>query len=213
MGRVEQTVGYLSQGRDPVQIAGILQISLGSVLSYLNRAVGEGMLRRSDIYFSFPPEMRAHYSRELQAYSDARAALGDMYDDVRRIEVSLHNKVRSTLVTEYGDGEIAWWRQGVPELVRVKCHERREKDPDDPCDPYCYTDLLDLGKIIEGRWDLFKDQLPRQYANNKKLLLQHLVRLNLIRNKVMHPVRGIVPCEDDFDFVRQLERDVAWPST
>jgi len=131
-----------------------------------------------------------------------------MYEDVRRIEVSLHAQIRKALVTAYGDGELCWWRQGVPEPVRVRCQERREKDPDDPCGPYCYTDLLDLSKIIESQWQLFKSQMPARYSGDRKSLLEHLTRLNLIRNKVMHPVRGVIPHEDDFDFVRQFERDV-----
>ena len=206
MGRPDDTARLLSQGRNPLEIASILGISLASVLSYLDRAVGEGLIRRSDIYFSFPPELRATHSSELKRYTSARVALGDLYEDVRQIEVSLHAQVRQVLVDKYGAEERGWWRQGVPEAVRVKCQERRERDVDDPCEAYCYTDLLDLGKIIEGEWNLFKNKHPACYSTNRKALLEHLARLNRIRNKVMHPVRSASPCEEDFDFVRQFER-------
>ena len=146
-----------------------------------------------------------------QRYGSARVAFGDLYDDVRHIEVTIHALIRDILVRRHGDGEAGWWRKGVPEAVRVKCQDRRERDADEPCDPYCYTDLLDLAKIIETQWSLFKDRFPTRYSSNRKALLDDLGRLNRIRNKVMHPVRGVAPAEDDFDFVRALGHDLAPP--
>lgn len=208
MGRPHEVASLLKAGLDPVQIAARLGISDKSVFDYLHRAVGEGLLRRSDIYFAVPPERRSSYRLLLEPYSDHSAALGDMYLDLRRLEINLHRQIQQSLVVRYGDDEKGWWRQGVPETVRLKCQERREKDPEEPCTAYGYTDLLDLGKIIENQWSLFKDQLPPSYAGNRRTLLDHLARLNRIRNKVMHPVRGVVPCEDDFDFVRGCLRDL-----
>ncbi len=197
MGRPEQVVELLRAGSSPERIAKTLGISVLSVSSYLDNAVGKGLIRRSEIYFSLPPDRR-------ELYPVARAALGDMYDDLRRIELTLHRHVRETLTKAFTNDE--WWRRGVPEAVRVKCVERRERDQDDePCEPYCYTDLLDLGKIMEDHWLLFKDHLPTCYSSNRKALLEALARLNRIRNKVMHPVRGLVPCSEDFTFVQELE--------
>jgi hypothetical protein len=105
----------------------------------------------------------------------------------------------------YGDDEAGWWRQGVPERVRVKCQERRERDVDDPCDPFCYSDLLDLDAILEDQWTLLKGLFP-DYTINRKQLSKALKQLSRIRNKVMHPVRGLVPSEAEFDFVRRLQR-------
>ncbi len=208
MGRTEEAASLFREGRNPAEIAKTLGLSLNSVFGYLNRAVGEGYLRRSDIYFSFPPKLRAKYAAVLRQYADARVALGDMYEDIRRIETTLHGHIQKTLIGTYGEDESGWWRQGVPQAVRVKCQERREKDLDEPCDPYCYTDLLDLAQIVESNWPLFKDQFSDKYSTNRKALLDHLARLNRVRNKVMHPVRGLAPSEDDFDFVRQFERDL-----
>lgn len=212
MGRPDDTARLLLQGRNPVEIADVLGISLGSVYSYLDRAVGEGLVRRSDIYFSFPPELRKAHKKDLGRYTNVLVALGDLYEDVRRIEVALHTQVRAMLIEKYGPHEIGWWRQGVPESVRVKCHDRRERDIDDPCYVYCYTDLLDLGKTIDGEWALFGGHFPACYSSNKRSLLEHLARLNRIRNKVMHPVRGVIPTEEDFDFVHQFEKDLGLSS-
>ena len=207
MGRVQQTAGLIKEGLNPEEIANQFGVGLDTVLGYLDRAVGEGVLRRSDIYFSFTPEQRAANRGYLESYADARHALGDMYEDVRRIELKLHTIIRSTLTSEFGDGEL-WWRGGVPQAIRVKCQTRREEDPDAPCDAYSYTDLLDLLKILESNWPLFEAYMASPYLTDRGRLRDDFRRLNGIRNKIMHPIRGMVPCEDDFYFVRRFERDI-----
>ena len=205
MGRPKEVAELVMTGKTPAEIAAQMGLTVSSVEGYLHRAVGEGLLRRSDIYFSVPPERRHSDPTIRQWYSDPRLALGDMYEDIRRIEIALHDKVREALVHRHGDGESGWWRQGVPERVRVKCQERRETDQDDPGEPFSYSDLLDLDAILEEEWSLLKDLFP-DYTANRKQLSKHLRQLNRIRNKVMHPVRGFVPGETDFDFVRGLQR-------
>lgn len=183
----------------------MLGVTTGTVDGYLHRAVGEGLLRRSDIYFSVPRERRFVDRTIRKWYADPTHALGDMYEDLRQIEIALHDKIREALVQRYGDGESGWWRQGIPENVRVKCQERRERDLDDPCESFCYSDLLDLDAILDAQWAVLKD-LFADYTVNRKQLSRDLRQLNRIRNKVMHPVRGFVPNEGDFDFVRGLQR-------
>ena len=48
--------------------------------------------------------------------------------------------------------------------------------------------------------------LPEEITKNKRDLRRKMVRLNTIRRNVMHPVRSVVPSEDDFEFVRDLMR-------
>lgn len=205
MGRPHQVAELIRTGLTPEQIAGELGLTLESVVGYLNRAVGEGLLRRSDIYFSVPRERRGSDGTLGLWYSDPAHALGDMYEDLRRIEITLHEKIRNALIRRYGEDEAGWWRQGVPEGVRVKCQERRERDRDDPCQPFSYSDLLDLDAVFEDQWALLKDLFP-EYTANRKQLSKDLRQLSRIRNKIMHPVRGFVPAEDDFEFVRGLQR-------
>jgi hypothetical protein len=205
MGRPKEVAGLVRTGKTPAEIAAKLGLTVESVSGYLHRAVGEGLLRRSDIYFSVPPDRRKSDRTLGDWYTDPRNALGDMYEDIRRIEIGLHAKIREALVRGYGDGEAGWWRQGVPEKVRVKCQERRERDVDDPCQPFHYSDLLDLDAILEDQWALLNDLFP-DYAANRRQLSKDLKQLNRIRNKVMHPVRGLVPGEEEFDFVRGLQR-------
>jgi hypothetical protein len=205
MGRPHDVANLVRTGLTPAEIAAQLGVTVASVAGYLHRAVGEGLIRRSDIYFSVPGDRRGSDSTLQLWYSDPVHALGDMYEDLRRIEITLHERIREALIREYGDGEAGWWRHGIPEGVRVKCQERRERDRDDPCQPFSYSDLLDLDASLEEQWALLKDLFP-DYTANRKQLSKDLRRLNRIRNKVMHPVRGVVPDDDDFEFVRGLQR-------
>ena len=207
MGRPDEVALLVREGMTPKEIADKLEVALSSVESYLHRAVGEGLVRRSDIYLSVSEQKRKCDST-LQKWYDPSHAVGDMYQDLRQIEIALHTKIREALIREYGADELGWWRQGIPEKVRVKCQDRRERDVDDPCEPILYTDLLDLDTILQDQWSLLKDLLP-QYTPDRRKLSEHLRRLNRIRNRVMHPVRGYVPEESDFDFVRHWVRTLS----
>ena len=205
MGRPDDVAKLILAGKTPAEIATYLGLNIASIEGYIHRAIGEGLLRRSDIYFSVRPERRDKTMSRW--YSEPGKVLGDMYEDLRCIEIALHQKIQITLVDRYGDGEVSWWRKGIPESVRVKCQERREKDQDDPCEPFCYSDLLDLDTIFQKQWPLLKE-LIRDYTADRKRLNKDLRRLNRIRNKIMHPVRGQVPDEEDFDFVHEFRRSL-----
>jgi len=210
MARPDEALAPLRQGLDPVQISNHMGITVTSVLDYLDRKIGAGELRRSDVYFSIPKDRRAaarsrHYQEVVQRYADAASAYGDMYDDIRRIETLLHKLVRERLEQTLGKEESGWWRLGIPEKVRVKCQERRERD-EEPCsEPYGYTDLLDLALVLEANWKHFTETLPRAFVENRRGLLVGLGRLNRVRNRVMHPVRAAPPTEEDFEFVREFK--------
>ena len=203
MGRPNEVAKLILAGKTPAEIAVDFGLNIATIEGYIYRAIGEGLLRRSDIYFSVPPERRDKTMSRW--YSEPGNVLGDMYEDLRCVEITLHKKIQTTLVDRYGDGELCWWRKGVPESVRVKCQERREKDQDDPCKAFCYSDLLDLDTIFQKQWPLLKE-LIRAYTADRKQLSKDLMRLNRIRNKIMHPVRGQVPDEEDFDFVHEFRR-------
>jgi hypothetical protein len=148
---------------------------------------------------------------------------GETYELLCDIERTLHDQIKRILMEEIRASEdevdvhhwdeakeTVWWRKGVPEDVRVACVERREKDAQlVPEHPYCYTDLISLKKIIFSKakgkgWRLFEDRLPKAVVAHKDDFGGYLDRLNSIRNRVMHPVRGTPPNEEDFRFVKQM---------
>jgi hypothetical protein len=208
VGRRDEAVEWLRWGLSPDRIADEMGISLSTVLGYLDQMVGEGVIRRSDIYFSLSEEERKNpaaweHAEIVERYGNARDALGDMYEELRDIETSLHGRIRDVLVERHGPEESGWWRRGVPINVRKKCVERREEDLQPISDPYCYTDLLDLRAILDSNWTEL-NSVVGTYGSDKPKLLRDLVRLNEIRRTVMHPIRGGVPVEDDFSFLRSM---------
>jgi hypothetical protein len=206
-------------------------------MRYLTLKIGEGELRRSDIAFSLPHDIRAAIEqaiektgstrvsvivRELSSsgvradrsdiaiyihYRRARVVLGDMYELVRTVEVRLHSFIKQAFVAEFGEEQ--WWRQGVPDNIRAECAALLEKDPEPADEPYRYTHLINLREILEKRWPVLSKYMPKSLLNQKKNVLERLLRLNRIRNAVMHPVRNSVISEDDFEFVRDFEKDLA----
>lgn len=214
MSQPRKAASLLHAGHDPVSIADEMCITLQSVLGYLDRAIGEGLARRSDIYFSVPAPKRANpptkaYEKVLKRYKNGAAAYGDMYDDLRTIEVGLHRYVRAGLEAGLGTGEHEWWRAGVPENVRVRCAERRERDAFEYCEAYCYTTFIDLASILEKSWRHLESGLPETIRSDRPRLLRDLRRLNAIRNKVMHPIKDRPPTEEDFEQVRELRSSLA----
>lgn len=233
MGVREETLAMLREGLSPKDITRRRGVNINTTLGYLDQLVGRGDLRRSDILFAVPKNIRQIIpmsgalgqdpqviTRKLQRsgfdvdledvqtilkYGDASHALGDMYEDIRTIETYLHQLIQETLEQEYGEEMMGWWRQGIPESVRKSCVVRQEEDPEPVPDPYCYTDLLDLWHIQNKQWTVLSKVLPDEVTANKADLRRNLTRLNTIRRNVMHPVRGVIPSEDDFEFVRELK--------
>lgn len=232
MARKHDAVRLLKEGFPPSQIAKRFGVSVATIMGYLYNQVGEGQIRRSDIVFAIPRNTRAvieslipHADTEdpyrlvrkarevgkslsfddVKVYldlRDARLALGDMYEIIRDIEVSLHTTIHYVLRMEYKQN---WWREGIPDTIRAECAASSEIDPEPASNPYCYTTLIHLKEILDKRWDLFSKVLPQRIIADKRVLLSGLVKLNRIRNKVMHPVKGQNPTEEDFQSVREFQ--------
>jgi predicted transcriptional regulator len=235
MARRQEAASLLKQGLSPREIAAEMKVTLETVIQYLYHQIGEGKIRRSDVVFSIDPRTRRHVESiiaELQTenpmkivsavkksdssiktddlyaylqFRDARLALGDMYEIIRDIELTLHDAMRRMLYVELGE---SWWRNGVPEQIRVECQTGLEKDPEPAEEPYCYTTFIHLREILDKRWEVFSKTLSKKVSSNKKALLEGLARLNQIRNSVMHPVRGTRLTEEDFAFVRRFQEDI-----
>ena len=237
MPRKDEAADLLRQGVPPSQIAHRLGTTPALIIRYLCMKIGEGELRRSDIAFSLPHQTRAAIEqaiektgssgvtailRELHAngitadradvsiyvqYRRARVVLGDMYELVRTVEVRLHTFIKQAFIAEFGEEQ--WWRGGVPDTIRAECAALLEKDPEPAEEPYRYTHLIHLREMLDKRWPILGKYMPKALLNQKKDLLERLLRLNRIRNAVMHPVRNTVISEDDFEFVRDFEQQLA----
>lgn len=236
MSKRDQACELLRQGNSPTQIATMLRLRPSEVMNFLWTRIGEGALRRSDIAFSLKRNVRRaieavvaetgsqspgricrelekrgiHCSRfDVRMYLEYRRApvvLGDMYEAVRNIEVRLHRFIKRVFIAEFGEED--WWRGGVPDNIRAECAALREKDPEPATEPYNYTHLMGLREIMDRKWAVLSKHLPADAVQNKKELMERLVQLNRIRNNVMHPVRGGMLTEEEFEFVYNLEADL-----
>jgi hypothetical protein len=219
----------LFQGYLPSEIAKIQGVSALTIVQYLRLLVGEGRLSFTEIYFSWPEEKRKKLDEALQKESESSlpnyyffdlgvdmydfelyktvrnlgAQSGDLYKSISSIEIKLHDLVKDILSNEFGADESCFWRQGIPQNIRIRCHERREMDDDFSESPFNYTTLIDLANIITKNWNIFLCHLPEQYKS-KNRLVSDFSRLNQIRNAVMHPVKRRTWTEQDFEFVRQF---------
>ena len=238
MARKHEAASLLRAGYSPREIASEMEITISSVMQYLYTQIGEGAIRRSDIVFSISADTRDLIEaliRELDttywykiygavekrghaldrddlkvylALRDARISMGDMYEFISEIEITLHQSIKRILVSKYGPGENGWWRQGIPLPIRKVCVVTREGDPEPAEEPYSYTTFVHLRDVLDKQWGLFSQILPKAVVTNKKAFLGNFVRLNHIRNCVMHPVKGVNLEEDDFTFVRDFRESI-----
>lgn len=210
MSKRDDALELLNAGLDPVAIALRQNVSLKTILSYLNEMIGGGRLRRSDVLFSLSKERRnsprsADDAFIVTQYGSAANAFGDMYEDLRLVEVTLHSRIREALQKEFGETEDGWWRKGLPLNLRKKLVDRREEDDDTACHAYEYTDIVDLAAILEKNWNTIATKVVGS-LHDKRTTLSDLHDLNRIRRKVMHPVRSSLPAEEDFEFTRRMRR-------
>lgn len=235
MARKNEAAELLIEGYSIPEIAYKMGISPISVKLYLCTVLGEGGIRRSDIFFSISSDKRKAIeeivgnSQEYQTWEiqkilkekgceiskeeldvflmlrEKDALRGDMYEYIREIEVTLHDMIKEVLVVEFGDD---WWRKGVPLSIRKDCVSRREEDVVPVGDPYCYTTFIHLSMIIDKHWKFFNSVLPSELADNKKHLLKQLNEINSIRNVVMHPVKNVILTQEKFCFIHDFHKKV-----
>ena len=225
----------ISEQLTPVNIAKELKVPTSEAIRVLFIAIGEGLIRESDLFFvlvkKYPEEAARLGSFEcsqkklravlpalfpdaddldelmlLFSYLKRRVYVGDMYVFLTELERTLHKEIESILKKKFGWPDTGWWKQGVPEAVRVKCAEARERDAEFVAHPYSYTTFIHLKEILQGKPKLFSDRLPVPIGNDMKSFFLEMDRLNRIRNQVMHPVRAEPPTEKDFEFVREMHQ-------
>ena len=215
----------------PSKIAIELGTSTKDVLSEIEDCIANGNLRRTDVLRTFDKDMRntidnmrgvgtenilffikklySQFDQEeakwYVAYPPDKVRAGEMYEMIADIERNMHSFIRISLIKSYGCLESGWWNCGVPEKIRVDCVSVREKSSAYEDSPYSFTSFIDLGEIISSQFKIFEKCLPSS-IRGKKEVRRWWLKLNIIRNKIMHPIREELPDTDDFDFVREAHR-------
>jgi DNA sulfur modification protein DndB len=124
------------------------------------------------------------------------------YDIIQRIEKTIHSIIIDALKAEYSDGD-SWWFNGVPSQVRKKIVERIE-DERGKGGREDYFDLIDFRRITMENWSIFQDVLAYGKGNKEKRT-EWIVKLNELRNIVMHPAKRRTITFDQLTLLREYD--------
>ena len=227
MDSYDEIAALVKSGHSTVEIAERLNLAVSDLADLLHAAIGMGLVTRSDILFTFDNDVESwvevnvencgienrsefldvlasdHVEPDAVAeallYYDLREGLlPDMYGLLRNLERQLHKYIRETL--EGSVGAENFWRK-LPLKVRTECAQRREEDDDPQDDLYVYTTFIHLRDIFDKEWRLLSKNLPKKTSHDKQGFLLEFVKINKIRNRVMHPIYEYRPTRRDFEFV------------
>ena len=139
-------------------------------------------------------------AEHVQAYSVEN--VNRARDLVTQIEDLIMETTLAVLREKYPGN---WWREGVPEIVRVDAVQKLERSGDGG-QPQQYFDLMDYKKIAEQSkvWLDFEPYLTLDTSQrSKKARLAWMDDLNAIRNRVSHSGRRSVTTEE-LDFLNRV---------
>lgn len=109
--------------------------------------------------------------------------MSDFYMLYFCLENTIRRMIQGTLSEKYG---LDWWDKKVPQSVKDKVKEKKDKEKDSVLsmrsdDLLSYTNFGELIEIFEGNWVDFQDVL-----RSKKPVKQTLSQFNEIRNVIAH---------------------------
>jgi hypothetical protein len=225
LGQPENAARLTKEGRTPSQLCVDLAstekpLNINSVLGYLARAIGDGQLQWSDVFFTIQElggeEGRFASLDDASIFTRLRAqhvVWGDAYSLLAGIERTLHKRIRTALMEHLGDQDGKWWYEGIPDRVRDRCAKWASDSQDQPLlSLYEHTTFSDLIHIINHQWPIFEHALPPQASSSRRHLKQSLEHARDIRNNVMHPVRFDPPTRSDLEVLRTLRDELETPS-
>jgi len=125
---------------------------------------------------------------------------------IDEIQIAMYEFTIAKLKEKYFDN---WWYDGIPETVRTKCAERKEKEKG-KFEIHQYLDLIDY-KIIalaSSNWsEIFQQYFAIGKQGDRHKKLSWIVHLNDIRKTVSHPERGLLS-KEQVDFVSNIYNEL-----
>lgn len=126
------------------------------------------------------------------------------YEYLWEIETSLHRFASECLASEYGDD---WWK-AFPSELQHECLDRAQQDSH-KLSLDRYVDFLGLREVFKhernkGYFKAAFDSLRPEYKDPLSEFHQKWTHVNRIRNNVMHPLKRIVPSEEDIKILEQF---------
>ena len=238
VGRPDECAERVKRGATPDDISIALGLNFSTVSAYIDRAIGERKITRSEVLLNIreslerdpswldedPDTARAIVDRLLQRPPTRQRYLtGDvdylihhgyaatLTTDLFRLLADIEHDLHaavSSALISHFNGDDAWWRNGVPARIRDACNRWQQADPE-PAHPFSYTSLGHLASIIEHNWSLFEQVLPPDAPSSMLPLQGALHRLKSLRNRIAHPTRPFLPGREDYETTRHWRRVLA----
>lgn len=227
MGRPDDVASLIRDGRSPADIAQSWDVTVSTVIGYAWRAIGMRQIRVTDVLVTLDeavlsvlwssgsavdytllrrsfPTLGSDDMETYKAFGAGAGVLGDMYEDLRAIELLLFHFLVDELKRRFGGDELGWWRR-VPSYHREQCVVRREHDPV-PLLPEHYLDFAGLISVLENNKRELRDVLPPHLSPGD--LANRLHEVRRIRNRVFHPLREESPEMHQYLLVGNLRREL-----
>jgi DGQHR domain-containing protein len=149
----------------------------------------------------FHPDKLARYLETVdeEGTKDARNL-------IEEIQLRIYNFIVSKLKERFPGDKKGWWREGVPESVRVECSVKCEKEKGIK-EPHQYLGLIDYVDILSINWVNFEKDFTIRKGAGKKESLESLKKLNSIRNITHHPEKWPAD-KSDVKFVREYHAHI-----
>lgn len=121
---------------------------------------------------------------------------------ITALETNLQEVIVSELKRRFPDDD-AWWRNGVPQKIRLDVSTLMENDNDKRGGREHYFNLIHYRKIAADNWDLFRPLFGYKAAgNSKEKQLSWLDFVNEKRNELYHASSGIYIASDELAELR-----------
>jgi hypothetical protein len=107
-----------------------------------------------------------------------------------RAETSLVDATLAAVKRTLGDRD--WWNEGIPEEIRARCGDTREREKQ-RFPLQSYLTLLDLKKIIQRHWVIFEPLMtPHKGGRSRDQALSWIDKFNEARKIIAHPLKAHV---------------------
>jgi DNA sulfur modification protein DndB len=148
------------------------------------------MVKIRDSIKDFNPPGLDEYVDSLDEEGTKRAAA-----QIRNIHKKISDFVRTKLKAHYGEEE--WWDRGVPQRIRVDCAKRKEEDLDIKNLEEAFN-LIHYQQIVveKENWPIFEHSMGIGDQANRNFRTKWMKELSDIRNKALHPERGLLSKEE-----------------
>jgi hypothetical protein len=138
--------------------------------------------------------------------TDQFKILDKCYPLVRELEIVLRSFIASELQRENGT---KWWRQCIPELIRKRVRDNRNKDLKIGWDRFVslpliyYTGFGDLASIMEvgNNW---KSCFGPRFSKNQQVITGAVRTVDKVRNKIAHNRPATSNDENDLQYLKDL---------